>query len=54
MLEIYVSVCEDFLAIPVLQGIKTESEKFAGADETYTMESMTYDGKALQCAFHCP
>jgi prolyl-tRNA synthetase len=48
MLEIYVSVCEDFLAIPVLQGIKTESEKFAGADETYTMESMTYDGKALQ------
>ena len=48
MLEIYVSVCEDLLAIPVLQGIKTESEKFAGADETYTMESMTYDGKALQ------
>ena len=48
MLEIYVSVCEDFLAIPVLQGIKTESEKFAGADETYTMEAMTYDGKALQ------
>ena len=48
MLEIYVSVCEDFLAIPVLQGLKTETEKFAGADETYTMEAMTYDGKALQ------
>ena len=48
MLEIYVSVCEDFLAFPVLQGLKNKKEKFAGADETYTMEAMTYDGKALQ------
>ena len=48
MLEIYVKIAEELLAIPVLQGKKTESEKFAGADETYTMEAMTYDGKALQ------
>ena len=48
MLEIYVNVAEELLALPALQGIKTDSEKFAGADETYTMETMTYDGKALQ------
>ena len=48
MLEIYVNIVEELLALPALQGIKTESEKFAGADETYTMETMTYDGKALQ------
>ena len=48
MLNIYVDVAENLLAIPVIKGIKTESEKFAGADETYTIEAMTYDGKALQ------
>lgn len=48
MLEIYADVVENLLAIPVIKGIKTESEKFAGADETYTIEAMTYDGKALQ------
>ena len=48
MLEIYVDIAENFLAIPVISGIKTETEKFAGADETYTIEAMTYDGKALQ------
>jgi prolyl-tRNA synthetase len=48
MLDIYVDVAENLLAIPVIRGIKTESEKFAGADETYTMEAMTYDGRALQ------
>ena len=48
MLEIYADVAENFLALPVIKGIKTESEKFAGADETYTIEAMTYDGKALQ------
>ena len=48
MLEIYVDIAENLLAIPVIKGIKTETEKFAGADETYTIESMTYDGKALQ------
>ena len=48
MLDIYADVAENLLAIPVIKGIKTESEKFAGADETYTIEAMTYDGKALQ------
>ena len=48
MLNIYVNVAEKLLAIPVITGLKTEKEKFAGADETYTIEAMTYDGKALQ------
>ena len=48
MLNIYADIVENFLAIPVIKGIKTETEKFAGADETYTIEAMTYDGKALQ------
>ena len=48
MLNIYVDIAENFLAIPVLTGLKTEKEKFAGAEETYTIEAMTYDGKALQ------
>ena len=48
MLEVYSDVVENFLAIPVIKGIKTEKEKFAGAEETYTIETMMYDGKALQ------
>jgi len=48
MLNIYVDIAENLLAIPVIRGLKTEKEKFAGADETYTIEAMTYDGKALQ------
>ena len=48
MLDIYVDIAENFLAIPVISGLKTEKEKFAGADETYTIEAMMYDGKALQ------
>ena len=48
MLEIYADIAENFLAIPVIKGLKTETEKFAGADATYTIEAMTYDGKALQ------
>jgi len=46
--NIYNEVAEDLLAIPTVRGIKTESEKFAGADRTYTIETMMYDGKALQ------
>ena len=46
--EIYNMVAEDLLAIPTVRGLKTESEKFAGAEETYTIETMMYDGKALQ------
>ena len=50
MLDIYADVAENLLAIPVIKGIKTESEKFAGAEETYTIESMMHDGRALQSA----
>ena len=48
MHEIYAKVIEDLLAIPVLKGKKTEKEKFAGAEETYTVECLMYDGRALQ------
>ena len=50
MLEVYKNFVQDILAIPVYAGLKTESEKFAGADKTYTIEAMTQDGKALQMA----
>ena len=50
MLDIYNDVLENLLAIPTIKGIKTETEKFAGADATYTIETMMYDGKALQSA----
>lgn len=48
MLQVYADVCENFLAIPVLKGKKTESEKFAGAEYTLTIESLMHDGRALQ------
>ena len=48
MLDIYRDVVENLLAIPTVSGLKTETEKFAGADETYTIETMMHDGKALQ------
>ena len=48
MLDIYANIAENLLAIPVIKGIKTESEKFAGAVYTYTIESMMRDGRALQ------
>lgn len=48
MLDIYGEVIEDLLAIPVLKGEKTPSEKFAGAENTYTVETLMHDGKALQ------
>ena len=48
--DIYNDVVENLLAIPTVRGLKTESEKFAGADKTYTIETMMYDGKALQSA----
>ena len=50
MLNIYSSFAEEFLAIPVIKGKKTDKEKFAGAEATYTMEAMMHDGKALQSA----
>ncbi len=48
MLDVYKSFVEEDLAIPVWHGIKTESEKFAGADRTYCIEALMADGKALQ------
>lgn len=48
MLEVYKDFAEEFLAIPVLTGKKTEKEKFAGAIATYGMEAMMFDGKSLQ------
>jgi prolyl-tRNA synthetase len=45
---IYAKFTEEFMAMPVIQGLKTESERFAGADETYCIEAMMQDGKALQ------
>ena len=48
MLNIYADFCEQVLAIPVVKGQKTDKEKFAGAEATYTIESLMHDGKALQ------
>lgn len=48
MLNIYAKFCEDSLAMPVVKGRKTESDKFAGAVSTYAIEALMHDGKALQ------
>ena len=48
MLNIYADVCEKNFAMPMVKGQKTEKEKFAGAEATYTIEAMMHDGKALQ------
>ena len=48
MLEVYADVIENLLAIPVLKGKKTPTEQFAGADSTYTVETLMHDGRALQ------
>jgi prolyl-tRNA synthetase len=48
MLEIYAEFAEHYMAMPVLKGIKTANERFAGAEETYCIEAMMQDGKALQ------
>lgn len=48
MLEVYATFAEEYMAMPVLRGVKSESERFAGAVDTYTIEAMMQDGKALQ------
>ncbi len=48
MMQVYADFVENFMAIPVIKGIKTESERFAGAEETYCIEALMQDGKALQ------
>ncbi len=48
MLEVYADFAENFMAIPVLKGVKSENERFAGADNTFCIEALMQDGKALQ------
>ncbi len=48
MLNVYADFCEKYLAIPMIKGQKTDKEKFAGAEATYTIEALMHDGKALQ------
>ena len=48
MLDVYANFVQDFMAIPVVKGVKTESERFAGALDTYCIEALMQDGKALQ------
>ncbi len=48
MLEVYADFCENILAMPVVKGVKTDKEKFSGAENTYTIECMMHDRKALQ------
>ena len=48
MMNVYADFAENFMAIPVVKGLKTETERFAGADETFCIEALMQDGKALQ------
>ncbi|AMD85196.1 prolyl-tRNA synthetase [Capnocytophaga haemolytica] len=48
MMNVYADFVENFMAVPVVKGLKTETERFAGADETYCIEALMQDGKALQ------
>jgi prolyl-tRNA synthetase len=48
MLDVYATFVEEYMAVPVLKGIKTPNERFAGADDTYCIEALMQDGKALQ------
>ncbi|MEO6071287.1 MAG: proline--tRNA ligase [Chitinophagaceae bacterium] len=48
MLEVYATFAEEYMALPVIRGVKSESERFAGAENTYCIEAMMQDGKALQ------
>jgi prolyl-tRNA synthetase len=48
MLNVYAQFAEEYMALPVIKGVKTESERFAGADDTYCIEALMQDGKALQ------
>ncbi|MCC7493324.1 MAG: proline--tRNA ligase [Fimbriimonadaceae bacterium] len=48
ILEVYRRFAEEYMAVPVLTGLKTEAEKFAGAVDTYTLEALTQDGRAIQ------
>lgn len=49
MLHVYADFAENFMAMPVIRGVKSANERFAGAVDTYTIEGLMQDGKALQC-----
>ncbi len=48
ILDLYAEFAEEYMAMPVIKGVKTENERFAGAEDTYTIEALMQDGKALQ------
>jgi prolyl-tRNA synthetase len=48
MLDVYATFAEEYMALPVIKGVKTASERFAGAEDTYCIEALMQDGKALQ------
>jgi len=48
MIDVYADFAENYMAMPVIKGVKSESERFAGAEDTYTIEALMQDGKALQ------
>ena len=48
MLDVYADACKDVLAVPVVKGVKSAGERFAGADDTYTIEALMQNGWALQ------
>lgn len=48
MLDVYTDFCENYIAMPVIKGVKTANERFAGAEDTYCIEALMQDGKALQ------
>ncbi len=48
MLDVYADFAQNYMAVPVIKGVKTPSERFAGAIDTFTIEAMMQDGKALQ------
>ena len=48
MLDVYADFAEEFMAMPVIKGVKTANERFAGAEDTYCIEALMQDGKALQ------
>ena len=48
MLDVYAEFAEEYMAMPVIKGVKTANERFAGAEDTYCIEALMQDGKALQ------
>ena len=51
MLDVYAAFAENWMALPVIKGVKTANERFAGAEDTYCIEALVQDGKAIQAGF---